>query len=214
MDKPIIGNTVDVTFDLFNKSVSSKVDTGATTCSLHATDIQATGDKVSFKCPALSEQTITMDVSSSQQITSADGGSNVRPAVTMNITISNIAMQVLFNLNDRSNMDFPVLIGQNALQDGNFVIDVSVGGEEHADGATSNEQPLDNKLQEALVILRDNNINIHDVVSFAINAPAHVLGNPEEYTPIAEAVVTILTHKLPFADLITALDRPKLYLSK
>ena len=127
MDQQVIGNEVEVNFtSLGNRSLMGKVDTGATTSSLHATNIKVAGNRVTFVCEHLSNNAITMELSGAQEVHSADGGGQQRPIVKFNIDIAGKAMSgVAFNLNDRSNMDDPVLIGQNILQAGGFIIDVN-----------------------------------------------------------------------------------------
>lgn len=123
----IIGNEVEVAFaTLGNRALIGKVDTGATTSSLHATNIQVSGNRVSFVCPDISSNSITMELAGSQEVHSADGGGQARPMVKFDVTVNGQSLSgVAFNLNDRSNMDDPVLIGQNILQAGNFIIDVN-----------------------------------------------------------------------------------------
>jgi hypothetical protein len=59
-------------------------------------------------------------------VKSPDGGTHYRPVIELNIKVNGkLLNNVLFNLNDRGNMDQPILLGQNALQAGKFFVDPS-----------------------------------------------------------------------------------------
>ncbi len=112
------------TFD--GKSATGKIDTGADVCCLHATNINMKGDQVSFTSSVLSDNTITMPLASQQSVKTADGGESSRPVVKFDITINGNTLDgVMFNLNDRSDMEDKILIGMNALEKGNFVVDTA-----------------------------------------------------------------------------------------
>lgn len=122
----VIGNSISVTFVDTNKTIEGKVDTGASTSSLHGEDIKVNGNRVSFKCPALTPNTITVDLDGEQQVKTADGGVGERPTIRLNVRINGVDLpNSTFNLNDRGHMDCPLLIGQNILKAGDFVIDVN-----------------------------------------------------------------------------------------
>jgi hypothetical protein len=166
-EQKTIGNEVDVRFVAFNKSVPGKVDTGATTSSLNAQQISTSrdGSKVSFQSPALGGNVITLDVASHQEVHSADGGGNERPVVKMEVEIDGVSLgPVEFNLNDRSEMDNDILIGQNILKAGNFIIDVQKN-----DVDTEEPQlPVDNssRIREAINVLRDSNVTLNEIMTY------------------------------------------------
>jgi hypothetical protein len=124
----VIGNHVDVAFAAFgDKTMKGKVDTGATICSLDAVDINVDEQRnvVSFRCPSLSDNVISMPIKEIQTVRTADGGARRRPVVATAITINGQTLKSAeFNLNDRTDMDDKLLIGQNVLQACNFVINV------------------------------------------------------------------------------------------
>jgi predicted aspartyl protease len=94
--------------------------------SLHASSIAVVGQNVEFVCEELSPNTITLPLYSTQDIHTADAGSSERPVVQLTITINGVEIpKASINLNDRSNMDSPLLIGQNVLSQGDFIIDPS-----------------------------------------------------------------------------------------
>lgn len=176
----IIGNEVEISFaTLGNRALMGKVDTGATTSSLHATNIQVSGNRVTFVCPDISRNSISMELAGSQEVHSADGGGQARPIVKFDVTVDGQQLSgVAFNLNDRSNMDDPVLIGQNILQAGDFIIDVN-----------KDQQPADDvrpQLPES------------EVVEF--QEPPHDL---------KEALQVILSYNIPLERFATLLARAK-----
>lgn len=124
----VIGDTVEVIFSYFSnaKPIRGKVDTGADVCSLHVSKWNTSNNRVSFIAPHLSNNTITANLYDNQAVKSADGGVEYRPVVEFDITINGKELKkVIFNLNDRSQMDSPVLIGQNALEQGKFLVNPS-----------------------------------------------------------------------------------------
>lgn len=120
--------TTNLSLPLFNKELTAKVDTGATTCCLHGTEVsidKATNMAV-FSNPELSQNVIRIPLIHVVDVHSADNGAAPRPVVALDITINGQQFeQVEFNINDRSEMDCKVLIGQNLLKMGNFVVDVT-----------------------------------------------------------------------------------------
>jgi hypothetical protein len=179
-DKHVLGNDADVKFIAFNHSAQGKVDTGATTSSLHATDITMNKDKsqVSFNSPILSNNLVTVDIDGHQEVHSADGGGQERPVVKLDVEINGVPVgPVEFNLNDRSGMDSPILIGQNILTAGNFVIDVKKEVDEPSDTAIEPgighpekpaEIPVDGreKIREAIRVLRESNVTLAELMVY------------------------------------------------
>lgn len=110
-------------------SLVAKVDTGAEMCSLHAEQIEINrGDRtVSFVAPALSRSTITANLTDQEQVKTSGGQTSYRPVITVTMKIKGkILKDIQVNLNDRSEMSDPMLVGQNALQPGNFLIDPNI----------------------------------------------------------------------------------------
>lgn len=124
----IVGTSEKITFPLFNKSITAKVDTGASTCCLHATNIRVDdrSQKVSFSCPDLSNNIVTLPLVSVVEVHSADHGGDSRPVVELDVVFQNQQFsKVQFNLNDRSGMDTKVLVGGNLLKQGDFAVKVT-----------------------------------------------------------------------------------------
>lgn len=122
----LIGDIVEIEFTSFpnSKPVQAKIDTGATICSLDAEEWHIVGEnRVQFKSKAISGGTLTMPLKTQHAVKSADGGTHYRPVVELSLKINGKLLEnQLFNLNDRANMDQPVLIGQNVLKAGKFFI--------------------------------------------------------------------------------------------
>ena len=120
-----IGSAVDmyVTSLPGSKGLRGKIDTGADISSLHADEIHVNNNMVTFTNKKLSPNSLTVPLLTKQAVRTADGGVEYRPVVSLNIKIGNkLLKQIEFNLNDRSSMEYPVLIGKNILTKGSFLI--------------------------------------------------------------------------------------------
>lgn len=106
------------------RELKGKVDTGATISSLHADSYKINGNTVTFTCEPLGPNSVTIPLKTQHAVKSPDGGTHYRPVIELNVKVNGkLLNNVLFNLNDRGNMDQPVLIGQNLLQAGKFFVD-------------------------------------------------------------------------------------------
>ena len=125
----VVGKTAQISFPQFSraKSVQGKVDTGANISSIHAEDIQVDKDTGTVRCriPALGgDNMIRMKVSTQQAVKSADGGTEYRPVVLLNVNINGKVLDGMeFNLNDRSKMNNDILIGHNILEKAKLMVD-------------------------------------------------------------------------------------------
>lgn len=165
----LIGNTVEVNFASFGQQVTTgKVDTGATTSSLHAERIQVndTANTVSFVSKVISNNVVTLDLKGVQEVHSADNGGKHRPTVELDVVIDGIPInKALFNLNDRGNMDTPVLIGQNVLQAGGFIIDPSKPVSESSE-LDSEPPTARNEIAYAIEVLRNSKMTIGEIIEY------------------------------------------------
>lgn len=175
-DSSTLGMTAVIRFASFgNRELQGKVDTGATTSSLHASNIQVNKGRntVTFQCPELSNNLITLELDGSQEVHSADAGGQTRPIVTMDVEIDGTVVKgASFNLNDRSQMDIPVLIGQNILKAGNFIIDPKKDGvAEVPDHADTIQQPTrEAQIKEAIAMLSENDVSLSEIISYLQSA--------------------------------------------
>lgn len=174
----IIGDTVNVRFPaLGGKSLKGKVDTGAEISSLHADNWNVRNGKVEFVSKAISPNTLTLPLVDQQAVKSANGV-QYRPVIELNVKINDRALNGMqFNLSDRGHMDFPVLVGQNVLEKGKFLIDPSLREEidwDHIQEVVQNvvlvesapAEPNNERVQEIYNILKDNDVSFADLVRF------------------------------------------------
>jgi len=132
----IIGDCVDVIITSIPNSspMKGKVDTGADVSSIHAEEWSVDNGQVTFICPELSENKITLPVLEKQAIKSSNGDMEYRPVIELNIKINNQQLtNVMFNLNDRGTMSYPILVGQNILECGGFMIDPTIDDPDNLD---------------------------------------------------------------------------------
>lgn len=130
-DDRIISHQVDIVLQGFNgnQPIKAKVDTGAGMCSLDANNVQVNpkAGTVSF---TFGDKKVTMASIETHAFQTADGGIENRPIVVFDVMVPNndpekknkVVRKVKFNLNDRSDMPDRVLLGQNFIKQGDFVI--------------------------------------------------------------------------------------------
>lgn len=119
-----ISSKEQVTFPQFRKSLNAIIDTGATSSSIHASDIQVNGSQVSFVNQNLSDNVITLPMAGNVTVKTADSDS-ARPVVKLSVQLGDQTFdEVAFSLNDRSDMDQGVLIGRDLLERGQFAVQV------------------------------------------------------------------------------------------
>ncbi|HLC98132.1 MAG TPA: RimK/LysX family protein [Candidatus Nanoarchaeia archaeon] len=89
------------------EQVRARIDTGATSSSL---DVQ------------LAER-LGLTPGDRSKIVKSASGVKKRPVITVKLLLQNSSLEEEFTLADRSHMTYPVLIGQNVLRKGNFLVD-------------------------------------------------------------------------------------------
>lgn len=139
-------------------SVIAKVDTGAEMCSLHAEQVQINRGEgtVTFVCPQLAHSRITAPMTDRQAIKTSGGDTTYRAVITVSLKIKGKIMKDMqVNLNDRSEMDSPMLLGQNALQAGKFLIDPNIIKE----GRQLLSEEFVNELKKDVVVLPETKIS-------------------------------------------------------
>jgi len=166
-DENHIGDVVDLYFTTFSghKPLQGKVDTGADVSSLHVDswEIHNKSGKVKFINKTLSTNVITAPLLDKQAVKSADSGIEYRPVIKANIRINGkLLTDVEFNLNDRSSMEYPVLIGQNVLEKGKFLINPRLN--EPHDEIRESAEPW-KEIQESVTDVKvEREIQIHELL--------------------------------------------------
>jgi hypothetical protein len=128
-DKPTLGPTAEVILLPWGIRARARVDTGAATSSLDARVISITGRKgartVRFKMMGdAGAVVVELPVADIHRVRTSDAGRpERRPTVELEICVAGRRFTVETNLNDRSQMEYRMLLGRNALE-GRFVVDV------------------------------------------------------------------------------------------
>lgn len=135
MEQKTIGTHVKVKFlSMGNATLDGKVDTGAELSSMHVDSFNIAGDMVAMTCKLISSSMFRLPLTRMVTIRNSDGQTEERPVVTVQISINNDnRMNVEFSLNDRSNNADQILIGQNILKTGNFIVDPNLKETEEFD---------------------------------------------------------------------------------
>jgi len=126
----IIGETEYITIKPSNLRLKARIDTGATTSSIHALDIvryERDGKKwVRFNLVNPSGAKIKMNYPVHRTIKVKRHGADdqSRPVVNLKVTMGKIKKTTPFSLVDRSNFKYPVLIGRSFLAD-TAIVDVN-----------------------------------------------------------------------------------------
>lgn len=165
--------TVKITSLSSPRELKGKVDTGATISSLHADNYKITGNTVTFTCTPLGPNSVTIPLKTQHAVKSPDGGTHYRPVIELNVKINGkLLNNVLFNLNDRGNMDQPVLLGQNVLQAGKFFVDPTRNESIEVDWTEIEKlievenlsTDVNGAIQEIYKKMLDSNISFRDLV--------------------------------------------------
>jgi hypothetical protein len=127
---PILGTTTLIELINHADKVPAKIDTGADSSSMWASDVNINKKGVlSFtlfgpSSPFYTGEVITRKAYNVALVRSSSGHEQIRYRTEFPVRINGKRIRVLFNLSNRSNNAFPVLIGRRTLA-GKFVVDVS-----------------------------------------------------------------------------------------
>lgn len=134
--KQTVGATEVIFIEDANLSLKARVDTGAKTSSIHAERIEVDsssdprGKPISFYVVTRDGESrkIESRVSSVVKVRTSEK-SEYRYVVPLVMKWNNSKKTVLVTLNDRSNMEYRLLLGRNWLQ-GDFIVDVDKNNED------------------------------------------------------------------------------------
>lgn len=127
----VIGPSVYVSVEKHAIDVPAKIDTGAESSSIWASDIHIDEKGVlSFKLFGEGSPFYTGEIHHRSDykvfaVRSAMGQEQIRYRTTFSLSIQGRRIRVLFSLADRSKNSFPILIGKSTLK-GRFLVDVSL----------------------------------------------------------------------------------------
>ncbi|WP_211829859.1 ATP-dependent zinc protease family protein [Kistimonas asteriae] len=131
-NKLVIGAIEQATFENLGLTMEARIDTGATTSSLGATDIrlfERDGRQwVSFRLNGEQNDkdslVVERQVARNVMIKRHGKESQQRPVIKLKVRIGKIEQMAEFTLTDRSQFEYPVLVGRNILTD-MAIVDVS-----------------------------------------------------------------------------------------
>lgn len=128
----IIGRSELVAFpDVQSKPIPARIDTGAKTSALWASEIVQKDKELSFMLfdktsPFYTGEHIVVPHFEKRLVASSNGAVQERYAVRLLVKIKGKKIRGYFTLADRSQQAYPVLIGRNVLR-GKFLVDVQTG---------------------------------------------------------------------------------------
>ena len=103
--------------------IIAKIDTGAATAALHATDIRVTGNRVDFVVPVKGRHLhCSLPLKGKKRVKSSSGHSQSRALVETEVKIGKLRFTIDVTLTDRSDMGVPMLIGRSGIA-GLYVVD-------------------------------------------------------------------------------------------
>lgn len=130
--RKVIGRSELVSFpSLGIAKVPSRIDTGAKTSAVWASDIHLVGDELHFKLfapasPHFQGKTIVVKSFEKRPVTSSNGATEQRYVIKLTLLLDGRRIRASFSLADRSKQAYPVLVGRNILK-GKFIVDVKLG---------------------------------------------------------------------------------------
>lgn len=134
--KQIVGATEVIRIEEADFDIKARVDTGARTSSIHAENIRVEGSgnpegkAISFYLVNRNGQSRKIETRVSSVVTvRTSEGSERRYKVPLTLEWKNTKKTILLTLNDRSEMEYRLLLGRNWLQQ-DFLVDVDINSED------------------------------------------------------------------------------------
>lgn len=123
--KRVIGQTARVGIEETGQTFVARVDTGAATTSVHAEEVRVAEGMVDFVVVNRDGTRLPLQLPLARTGTVRNsGGSKERVFVEMTLSHEGTSKRVLVNLNNRSRLTYPLLLGRNWLKD-DYLVDVS-----------------------------------------------------------------------------------------
>lgn len=108
----------------WNIKLPARIDTGATVISLDARGLKIEENTAEFRLPEEYGGTLLrLPITGWRHVRSSKGREK-RPVVEIDLCIASKKLRVTANLNDRSMVKYPIILGRNALKD-HFIVDVN-----------------------------------------------------------------------------------------
>ena len=121
-EKIVVGEVEDVILLPWGIKLAARIDTGAALSSLDARDLKLEDGFVKFKLSKKNGgMSLCLPIVDWLYIRSSEA-SEQRPIVEVELCIGSKRVRTRVNLNDRSKVRYPLLIGRNTLKE-NFVVD-------------------------------------------------------------------------------------------
>lgn len=121
-EKITIGLVEDVILLPWGVKLPARIDTGAATSSLDARELKVHDNIAEFKLPKkYGDLHLQLPVVGWKTIRSAESRER-RPVVEMELCVGPKRLRIHVNLNDRSMVKYPLILGRSALKE-NFVVD-------------------------------------------------------------------------------------------
>lgn len=125
-EKNTIGAVEDLVLLPWGVRIGARVDPGAATSSLDTCEVEVKGKVVGFTLPdRCGGAKYTLPLQGWKQVKSATGQAR-RPVVELEICLAGQKMSTMVTLTDRSQLEYPFLMGRNTLLQGKFIVDVEL----------------------------------------------------------------------------------------
>jgi hypothetical protein len=122
-EKITIGTVEDVILLPWGVKLPARIDTGAAKSSLDARELKVRDNVVEFKLPQkYGGLQLRLPIIEWRHVRSPDGRER-RPVVELGICLGSRRIRTQVNLNDRSMVKYPLILGRNFLRE-EFVVDV------------------------------------------------------------------------------------------
>ncbi|MES2630538.1 MAG: RimK/LysX family protein [Patescibacteria group bacterium] len=151
--KITIGRNVHVDLIGHAQQVSAKVDTGADSSSVWASNVTITADGTlqftlfDIGSPFYDGKVIETTNYTVATVRSATGHEEIRYRTTLAVRVKGKRIKAVFNLSNRSRNRFPVLIGRRTLSN-KFIVDVTMADEESRLVFENENKKLNHELNE------------------------------------------------------------------